>query len=94
MQIKLPLPTVLLSLTAATLCSAAAIDHDPLATTRRLKPVVGNVTTPDGTVLSYRLFNHTQHAYANATPVIFVSARFGVSFCFCDWWCELQGHFS
>ncbi|KAF9145298.1 hypothetical protein BG015_011939, partial [Linnemannia schmuckeri] len=72
MQIKLLLSTVLVSLTAATLCSAAAIDHDPLAVTRRLKPVVGNVTTADGSVLSYRLFNHTQPAYANATPVIFV----------------------
>ncbi|KAG9071594.1 hypothetical protein KI688_005807 [Linnemannia hyalina] len=72
MQIKLLLPTVLISLTAATLCSAAAIDRDPLAATRRLKPVVGNVTTSDGTVLSYRFFNHTQPAYANATPVIFV----------------------
>ncbi|KAK5823646.1 Alpha/Beta hydrolase protein [Linnemannia elongata] len=72
MQIKFLLPPVLLSLTAATLCSAVAVDHDPLAVTRRLKPIVGNVTTPDGTVLSYRLFNHTQPAYANATPVIFV----------------------
>ncbi|KAF9539072.1 hypothetical protein EC957_005812 [Mortierella hygrophila] len=73
MQIKLLLPTVLINLTAATLCSAAAIDRDPLAATRRLKPVVGNVTTSDGTVLSYRFFNHTQPAYANAIPVIFAS---------------------
>ncbi|KAG0311621.1 hypothetical protein BGZ97_011738 [Linnemannia gamsii] len=72
MQIKFLLPSILMSLAAATLCSAATIDRDPLAVAQRLKPVVGSVTTPDGTVLSYRLFNHTQPAYANATPVIFV----------------------
>ncbi|KAG0366517.1 hypothetical protein BGX24_003654 [Mortierella sp. AD032] len=72
MQIKFLLPTVLIGLTASLLCSAAPIDNDPLAEARRLNPVTGNITTPDGTVLSYRLFNRTEAGYANATPVIFV----------------------
>ncbi|KAG0274957.1 hypothetical protein BGZ95_009314 [Linnemannia exigua] len=72
MQIKSLLPTAFIGLTASLLCSAAPIDYDPLAEARRLNPVTGNITTPDGTVLSYRLFNHTEAGYANATPVIFV----------------------
>ncbi|KAF9088322.1 hypothetical protein BGX29_000338 [Mortierella sp. GBA35] len=72
MHIKLLLSTVLFGLTT-TLCSAAVIDYDALAAARRLKPVIGNVTTPDGTILSYRLFNDTQTVAAvNATPVILV----------------------
>ncbi|KAG0209662.1 hypothetical protein BGX33_005386 [Mortierella sp. NVP41] len=72
MHIKLLLSTVLFGLTT-TLCSAAVIDYDALAAARGLKPVIGNVTTPDGTILSYRLFNDTQTVAAvNATPVILV----------------------
>lgn len=81
MQIKLLLLAVLIRLTVVTLCSAIAIDRGPLAATRRQKPVVGNVTTSDGTVLSYRFFNHTQPSYANAVPVIFVSVHFIVFRC-------------
>ncbi|KAF9907126.1 hypothetical protein EC991_011266 [Linnemannia zychae] len=72
MQIKSLLPKVLVGLTAS-LCSAAPIvETDPLTEATQLNPVIGNFTTTDGAVLSYRLFNNTEAEYANATPVIFV----------------------
>ncbi|KAF9132336.1 hypothetical protein BGW39_000357 [Mortierella sp. 14UC] len=72
MYIKALFPMILIGLTAS-LCSATpTVENDPLAETRQLNPVIGNITTADGTILSYRLFNNTEAGYANAAPVVFV----------------------
>ncbi|KAF9933901.1 hypothetical protein FBU30_004069 [Linnemannia zychae] len=69
MQINLLRPAVLLGLVSA-MCLGVPVVENPQTIIARLHPAVGNVTTPDGTVLSYRLFNNTKSV--NATPTIFI----------------------
>jgi hypothetical protein len=74
MQIKSLFLTVFIGL-AASFCSAAPIiENDPLAEAKQLNPITGSVTTPDGAILSYRLFNNTEAGFRNATPVILVKS--------------------
>lgn len=70
MQLQLLLPAILLGLTAV----HSAPNVDPVggqvASRPLAKPVIGNVTTPDGSLLGFHLYNNTKKA---GTPVILVS---------------------
>ncbi|KAG0356911.1 Alpha/Beta hydrolase protein [Gamsiella multidivaricata] len=79
MQLKHLLPTILLGIAAV--CSA---DVTPR---HRLRPVAGNLTTPDGSILSYRLYNHSKAA---GTPIVLVSGLDQLQ----DDWQHIMPHFA
>ncbi|KAF7729680.1 hypothetical protein EC973_004053 [Apophysomyces ossiformis] len=79
MQLKVIFPTLLFGISS--ICSASVIDYagKKEAFSLLAKPVVGNVTTPDGSILGYRLYNGGK---SDSTPVILVC---GVNMLQNDW---------
>ncbi|KAK3821322.1 MAG: Alpha/Beta hydrolase protein [Benniella sp.] len=75
MQLQLLLPAIFLGLTAAHSAPNIEPVDGKVASRPVAKPIIGNVTTPDGSLLGFHLYNNTKKT---GTPVILIGGLFQV----------------